>query len=128
VQAVGSTITYLRRYLMQMGLNLVPENDPTDDDGEGTRRSKGWIPPSERAKPEYVYEENEETGEVDAELLAEEANFRPIAEEAAKHGHEQLAVLYRNSSTVRKGLIKSWQSELEALYPNPQGNEPAKDD
>jgi hypothetical protein len=33
IQAVGSTVTYLRRYLMQMVLNLVATNDPTDNDG-----------------------------------------------------------------------------------------------
>lgn len=33
VQNVGSTATYLRRYLLMMALNLVPGGDPTDDDG-----------------------------------------------------------------------------------------------
>jgi hypothetical protein len=37
VQAVGSTITYLRRYLLTMVFNLVLEDD--DDDGEATRRA-----------------------------------------------------------------------------------------
>lgn len=36
VQAVGSTVTYLRRYLLMMIINLVPGGDPTDDDGAGT--------------------------------------------------------------------------------------------
>lgn len=35
VQAIGSTTTYLRRYLFMMVLNLVPGGDPTDDDGAG---------------------------------------------------------------------------------------------
>ena len=34
VQSVGSTNMYLRRYLFQMALNLVPGGDPADDDGE----------------------------------------------------------------------------------------------
>lgn len=38
IQAVGSTVTYLRRYLLQMVLNLVPAGDPSDDDGDGQRR------------------------------------------------------------------------------------------
>lgn len=38
IQAVGSTVTYLRRYLLQMVLNLVPAGDPSDDDGEAQRR------------------------------------------------------------------------------------------
>lgn len=37
IQAVGSTTTYLRRYLLQMVLNLVPAGDPDDDDGEALR-------------------------------------------------------------------------------------------
>lgn len=40
IQAVGSTVTYLRRYLLQMVLNLVPGDNPEDDDGEGQRRPR----------------------------------------------------------------------------------------
>lgn len=35
VQSVGSTNTYLRRYLFMMVLNLVPGGMPEDDDGRG---------------------------------------------------------------------------------------------
>jgi hypothetical protein len=38
VQAVGSTITYLRRYLLQMAFNIVLSDDETDDDGEPASR------------------------------------------------------------------------------------------
>jgi hypothetical protein len=38
VQALGSTVTYLRRYLTMLIFNLVPADDPTDDDGEATRK------------------------------------------------------------------------------------------
>ncbi|HEY2418841.1 MAG TPA: hypothetical protein VGH84_13035, partial [Steroidobacteraceae bacterium] len=37
VQAIGSTVTYLRRYLLGMVWNTVLADD--DDDGEGTRRA-----------------------------------------------------------------------------------------
>ncbi|HEY6255090.1 MAG TPA: ERF family protein [Xanthobacteraceae bacterium] len=47
VQAVGSTITYLRRYLLQMAFNIVLADDETDDDGEATRRDRQ----AERAYP-----------------------------------------------------------------------------
>jgi hypothetical protein len=40
VQAVGSTITYLRRYLLQMAFNIVLSDDEADDDGEATRRDR----------------------------------------------------------------------------------------
>jgi hypothetical protein len=43
VQAVGSTITYLRRYLLTMVFNLVLEDD--DDDGEATRRAAAGSTP-----------------------------------------------------------------------------------
>jgi hypothetical protein len=39
IQAVGLTVTYLKRALIKMVLNLVTADDPTDDDGEGQRRS-----------------------------------------------------------------------------------------
>ena len=35
IQAVGSAVTYLRRYLLQLTLNLVSANDPEDNDGNG---------------------------------------------------------------------------------------------
>jgi hypothetical protein len=40
VQAVGSTITYLRRYLLQMAFNIVLSDDETDDDGEPAARDR----------------------------------------------------------------------------------------
>ena len=48
IQAVGSTVTYLRRYLLCMAFNCVIADDPDDDDGEATRgrgRSKFQDPP-----------------------------------------------------------------------------------
>jgi hypothetical protein len=64
IQAVGSTVTYLRRYLLMMALNLVPRNDPTDDDGEG-QRPRGWIktPPAPPMDDEVV-DYDTQTGEV----------------------------------------------------------------
>ena len=38
IQSVGSTNTYLRRYLLQMALNLIPEGAPEDNDGEPMRQ------------------------------------------------------------------------------------------
>jgi hypothetical protein len=43
VQAIGSTVTYLRRYLLGMVWNAVLSDD--DDDGEGTRRDRQRPPP-----------------------------------------------------------------------------------
>lgn len=40
VQAVGSTITYLKRYALTMAFNVVTSDDSDDDDGEATRAPK----------------------------------------------------------------------------------------
>lgn len=68
VQAVGATITYLRKYLLMMAFNLVPDEaslppeQRLDDDGEHQRQARG----SRRV----VYPPNEETREEEqAELL-----------------------------------------------------------
>lgn len=45
VQALGSTLTYLRRYLACMVFNVVLRDDPDDDDGEATRRTPPPTPP-----------------------------------------------------------------------------------
>jgi hypothetical protein len=39
VQAIGSTVTYLRRYLLTMAMNVTFIDDDDDDDGEAARRS-----------------------------------------------------------------------------------------
>jgi hypothetical protein len=39
IQAIGSTVSYLRRYLLMLVLNLVTADD-ADDDGEATRRDR----------------------------------------------------------------------------------------
>ena len=46
VQAVGSAVTYLRRYLLGMVFNIVLADD--DDDGEGMRSQPASTPRSER--------------------------------------------------------------------------------
>ena len=46
VQAVGSTISYCRRYLLQMCLNIVLADDPTDDDGGIKDKSVKDAPPN----------------------------------------------------------------------------------
>ena len=44
IQAVGIAVTYLRRYLMQLVLNLVATSDPEDNDGNGTKDANGIKP------------------------------------------------------------------------------------
>ena len=45
IQAVGSTVSYLRRYLYMMVINLVQAGSPEDDDGEATRHGVPRNPP-----------------------------------------------------------------------------------
>lgn len=49
IQAVGSTVTYLRRYLLMMVLNLVQAEDGHDDDGNGGRDQ---LPPPQQQAPQ----------------------------------------------------------------------------
>lgn len=128
VQAVGSTVTYLRRYLMGMGLNLVPKNDPADNDGEPYPSRRAWAqrgqidreradreaaPPPEDHVPEEEWTDADGT----SETSDDEANFKTIALEAAAHGREQLGILYKNTNARNRQRIKDWQAELEAAYP-----------
>lgn len=57
VQSVGSTNTYLRRYLFMMVLNLVPGGMPEDDDGRGGQDAP--------ITPEQVEEIGRLVGELD---------------------------------------------------------------
>jgi ERF superfamily protein len=46
IQAVGATVTYLKRALIRMVLNLVTADNAADDDGEGMRdgdKYKRWV-------------------------------------------------------------------------------------
>jgi hypothetical protein len=55
VQAVGSAVTYLRRYLLGMVFNIVLADE--DDDGEGMRRTAAAATPRpERKVDQEVYE------------------------------------------------------------------------
>lgn len=63
-QARGSVMTYARKYLMQMVLNLVSADDITDDDGNA-----GGRPPRSGLMPDHIRREMQEkidpkTGEV----------------------------------------------------------------
>jgi hypothetical protein len=49
VQAVGSTVSFLRRYLLCMAFDIVLAND--DDDGEGSRRPPPRQPPGNATGP-----------------------------------------------------------------------------
>jgi len=46
VQAIGSSVTYLRRYLLSMAFNVTMADD--DDDGEASRRPRRPLPPVDK--------------------------------------------------------------------------------
>ena len=48
MMAIGSPVSYLRRYTLQMALNLVPANNPDDDDGAWRRRREAESRQGER--------------------------------------------------------------------------------
>jgi hypothetical protein len=61
IQAIGSSVTYLRRYTLEMALNLVPKNNPLDDNGRRTQR-------------EYLDRKDEIKSDTSAEVMMEEMN------------------------------------------------------
>jgi len=54
IQSVGSTVTYLRRYLIQLVLNLVATNDPEDTDGEHLRTDGAPAPSYDEIAERFV--------------------------------------------------------------------------
>ena len=95
VQAVGSTISYCRRYLLQMCLNIVLADDPTDDDGEAPRLQRPSPPNGDRnAPPNY------------AEIVAM---------------FETAAARIKDSDEARK--LMEWKPGVIALTALPHGDE-----
>jgi hypothetical protein len=74
VQAVGSTITYLRRYLLQLAFNVVLADDEDDDDGEVMRRAAAAATP----RPVRIAEQAKEATRTPREQINAEV---PLAEE-----------------------------------------------
>lgn len=93
MQAVGSAIAYLRRYMLMLIFNLVQANDPADDDGNAR-------PP--RSGP--TYEENKRKwldglqGRMDAADTQDEANA--ILEENEVKNYER--VFARDKDAIAK--------------------------
>ena len=82
VQSVGSTNTYLRRYLFMMVLNLVPGGMPEDDDGRGGQDAP--ITPEQAEEiSARIAELSLTSGEVESLLRAVDAKL--IADIPARH-------------------------------------------
>jgi hypothetical protein len=95
IQAVGATITYLKRALIKMVLNLVTADDPTDDDGEGQRRSHVQRPLSERP-PAWDRDENQ-----------------PPPPPQERNGQQRLAV--RFDKWESDSIAATTEAEMESL-------------
>ena len=76
IQSIGSTNTYLRRYLYMMALNLVPGGDPTDDDGRGAIDAS-ITPEQVREITSHIADLSLTPQEVENLLLAVEAQTIP---------------------------------------------------
>ena len=98
VQAVGSTISYCRRYLLQMCLNIVLADDPVDDDGEAQRIQRP-SPPNGDRKPA-------DTAPNYAEIVAM---------------FETAAARIKDSDEARK--LMEWKPGVIALTALPHGEE-----
>jgi hypothetical protein len=107
VQAVGSAVTYLRRYLLGMVFNIVLADE--DDDGEGTRRAASMqraaarTPPPERRVDPTVYDAEPATAYPNAP-----PNEKPERTEAAwriflDKLRAAVAVLHHRSEVVEIG-------------------------
>lgn len=94
VQAIGSTVTYLRRYLLGMVWNTVLADD--DDDGEGTRRAAAA--PTPRAA--RVYEA--------APKSTPASNGKPLADYTEEQWNAWLLKLRAATATCqhRKELVE----------------------
>jgi ERF superfamily len=130
VQAIGSTVSYLRRYLLGMAFNLVLASGE-DDDGEATRRTaapreqrdapREQAPrqaqaPSDPLAVQYGPQWIENLGA----LLRAAANLDAVA---AIRGHPRVApVMAKNASTpapVRAQIDQLFREVAERLAPQP---------
>ena len=104
IQSVGSTVTYLRRYLIQLVLNLVATNDPEDTDGEHLRTSGSrtdpvtdWVDRFEQAASAITDSDGAR------ELLSRETVVRQVT--AMPHGAQRQRFM-----TIRQRLETQWLS------------------
>jgi ERF superfamily len=133
VQAIGSTVSYLRRYLIGMAFNLVLSND--DDDGEASRRTQA--PREQREAPR---EQAPRQAQAPADPLAIEYGAQWIANlgallrgaanldaVAAIRGHPRVhPVMAKNASTpapVRAQIDELFREAAERLAPQPDWGE-----
>lgn len=110
IQAVGSTVTYLRRYLLMMVLNLVQANDEADNDGNPVQserrdplRNITWIRTKFRERCEAIQDKDQATALLNDEALKD-------AEERLKDSDHATWVEF---DAIRQEMIdRIWPKEV----------------
>lgn len=123
VQAIGSTATYLRRYLLMMALNIVVSQDPDDDDGARSRPAQSMRDYAERmperappaAQPERKTQTADEWVEATITALAAETT------QAAKISRLLLRIEPFSVEQLERLLAHDgWKRLIEAQFPPDQ--------
>lgn len=122
VQAVGSAVTYLRRYLLAMVFNIVLADD---DDGQGTRTHKQKPPATEPAWLAPLLEDNGTKWLTNLKRLLDEA----ATEEAVAQigGHRSVHHALTSAPTLIRSSIEDYLRTAHERV-RPAANEQAGDE
>lgn len=113
LQAVGGTITYLKRTLLRMVLNLVTSDNPEDDDGNGHGGNK-----YERWLDQFaVYAANVADNDQARDLLNRESALKMITEMPTDNGLRQRYL------KLRAEIETKWLAPTATVQNDP-ANEP----
>ena len=116
VQAVGSAVTYLRRYLLGMVFNIVLADD--DDDGEAMRSQPASTPRYQRKVDPTPYEADPAQNRFYRQKPADETEPRETDEERWKRNLlAKLASAQSRADVVAVGALKSVHAAQAAGIP-----------
>lgn len=124
IQAVGSTVTYLRRILIRMVLNLVTADDPEDNDGNPPQQGNGNRDPMAR----YIdwtdrFEQaaqNLQDSEQAKELLERETVVKMLTEMPAGE-------VKRRFMQIRQDIERKWLQPVDNAPENQASTKQADD-
>ena len=116
VQAIGSTVTYLRRYLLSMVMNVVLADD--DDDGEAVRSQPAATPRYQRKVDPTPYEADPAQNRFYRQKPVDETEPRETDEERWKRNLlAKLASAQSRADVVAVGALKSVHAAQAAGIP-----------
>jgi hypothetical protein len=117
IQAVGSSVTYLRRYLLAMVFNIVLATDDDDDDGARLRKTTTVTRPEQPKKPLALLDEpNKNKWLLNVEALCKDA--ATIEQLTAIAGHHAVRAAIANAPTMIRNNIQDWLRDAhERLAP-----------